>query len=132
MKHITKQVGIYMDHESAKIIDLVNPENTKPLHSNFTHQVKEDALSKNENLMHNKEQHQQADFYKGLSEIVRHYDDVLLFGPTNAKNEFLNTIKDNHLFSKIRFEIKSADKLSDKEQTLFVEDYFLKVIKPIQ
>ncbi len=49
--------------------------------------------------MHNKEQQQQSEYYKTLGETIKNYDDVLLFGPTNAKVELLNILKADISFS---------------------------------
>jgi len=51
------------------------------------------------------------------------YDEVLLFGPTDAKSELVNTIKDNHLFEKIKIEVKPADKMTEIEQHEFLKEF---------
>ena len=76
--------------------------------------------------MHHKEQHLKAAYYKKLSTIILGYDEVLLFGPTTAKDELLNTMKANHLFEKIKFEVKQADKMTENQQHAFVQSYFSK------
>jgi stalled ribosome rescue protein Dom34 len=42
--------------------------------------------------MHQKEQHEQSDYYKKIGEAIKNYQEVLLFGPTNAKTELLNLL----------------------------------------
>ena len=54
--------------------------------------------------MHNKEQHEQSDYYKKLGETIKNYTEVLLFGPTDAKVELfivgsIIQIFKQHLFS---------------------------------
>ncbi|WP_238808709.1 hypothetical protein, partial [Emticicia aquatica] len=94
-----KYLGVWMDHSIAYLMGFSNnPTETKIITSKFTHEEKEHSLNKSENLMHNKEQHQQAAYYKKLGEEIRHFDEVLLFGPTNAKVELMNLLKNNHLF----------------------------------
>ena len=122
---IPQRLGIWMDHTSANLIEFsVDSIDKKIIESKFTHQQKEHSLSKSENVMHNKEQHQQAEYYKELGEVIRHYEDVILFGPTDAKSELHNSLKTNHLFEKIKIETQSADKMTDHEQHLFVKNYF--------
>lgn len=121
---INKQLGIYMNHEEAHLIDILDNGANKTIVSNFTHEVKEDTIKKNENLMHHKEQHQQSEYYKKIADVVKHYQDILLFGPTEAKAEFHNTIKENHLFSKIKITTKSTDKMPLKEQINYAKEYF--------
>ena len=124
---INKKLGIWMDHSSAHIMEFnVTPTETRTVNSSFTHQQKEASLNKGEHLMHNKEQHEQGEYYKKLSDIILTYDDVLLFGPTDAKVELLNTMKRNHLFDKIKIETKQADKMTENQKHAFVTDYFEK------
>ena len=120
-----KKLGIWMDHASAHLIKFSNDETTvKAVSSKFSHREKEHSLGKNENLSHNKEQHEQADYYKKLGDVIREYDDVILFGPTEAKTELLNTLRADHRFEKIKIETKSADKMNEQQQEAFVTDYF--------
>ncbi len=120
-----KQLGIWMDHSNAILMDNTNSAIVQRIVvSDFTHEEKELALSKNENLMHNKEQHEQNEYYKEIGESIRNYDKVLLFGPTNAKVELLNLLKSNHRYASIEIEVKNADKMADNEKHAFVKNYF--------
>ena len=122
-----KNLGIWMDHLNAHLMELtVAPIESKTINSKFTHEAKEQSLSNSENLMHNKEQHQQSEYYKKLGEIIKHYQDVILFGPTNAKIELLNTLRSDHLFAKIKIEVKQTGKLTENQQHAFVREYFSK------
>ena len=69
--------------------------------------------------MHNKEQQLQAEFYKKLEEIILNYDDVLLFGATNAKTELFNKIQKDHRFANIKIVVKEADKMSNTQKIIF-------------
>ncbi len=123
----TKKIGIWMDSESAHFMDFNNESNQDPeIESTFTHEAKEIRLGKNENIMHNKEQHQQADYYKRLGEVIINYDEVLLFGPTNAKAELVNILKSDHHFDKIKIEVLPAEKMTENQLHAFVKDYFSK------
>jgi hypothetical protein len=120
-----KKLGIWMDHSNAHLMEFENAASgSKTIESPFTHQVKEDSLEKSEHLMHNKEQQQQAAYYKQLGEVIKNYEEVLLFGPTDAKTELLNSLKKDHHFDNIKIEIKQADKLSENQQHAFVREYF--------
>lgn len=120
-----KNLGIWMDHSSAHLIEFTtDPIETKIIDSEFTHHVKEQSLGKSENLMHNKEQHQQSAYYKQLGEVIKNYEEVILFGPTNAKVELFNTLKADHLFEKIKITIKQADKMTENQEHAFVREHF--------
>lgn len=127
MNTLATYLGIFMDHASAHLIEFATANNeTKTIVSDFTHDEKLQSLSKSENLMHHKEQHQQAQYYKKIGEKIRNYNHVLLFGPTNAKSELMNLLKSDHNFEKIHITLKDSDKLSETQQHIFVKDYFSK------
>lgn len=114
-----------MDHSSAHFMEFTAWELDKGrVATEITQSGKEGGQGKGENLMHNKEQHQQAEYYKRLGEKIKDYDEVLLFGPTNAKAELVNTFKNDHHFDKIRIYIEQTDKLTGHQQLAFARTYF--------
>jgi stalled ribosome rescue protein Dom34 len=120
-----KNLGIWMDHSNAHLMEFTtDPITTTIISSRFTHREKEQSIGKSENGMHQKEQHEQSDYYKKISEAIRNYQEVLLFGPTNAKTELLNLLKADHHFEKIKLETKDADKMTQNEQHAFVRNHF--------
>ena len=120
-----KKIGIWMDHSNAYIIEFSSEvKETKTISSDFTFQDKEETLQRSESEMHNKEQHKHATYYKKLAAIIKNFDEVLLFGPTDAKVELFNSLKESHSFDKIKIEVKNTDKMSDNELHSFVRDYF--------
>lgn len=116
-----------MDHSNAHLIEYTtDPIETTVVASKFTHEAKVHSLGKSENLMHNKEQHQQSAYYKELGEVIKNYESVVLFGPTDAKVELFNLLKDDHLFAKIKIEMESSDKMTENQEHAFVRNYFSK------
>ncbi|MFA7273857.1 MAG: hypothetical protein WC044_08305 [Crocinitomicaceae bacterium] len=120
----TKNAGIWMDHSTADLIDLNTLKNNHEIHSKFTFPMKEEALSRSENLMHNKEQQMQEAYYKKIGDEILKYHHVLLFGPTNAKTELHNYLKKDLHFKDIKIEIESTDDMTDHEKTAFVDNHF--------
>ncbi|HEY5824359.1 MAG TPA: hypothetical protein VIT44_08340 [Cyclobacteriaceae bacterium] len=122
-----KRLGIWMDHAKAHLMEFTTEQMEDTIiASRFTHQEKEQTLEKSENIMHNKEQHQHAEYYKKIGEEIKKYDEVILFGPTNAKSELLNTLNGDHHFDKIKIHVQQTDKLTENQQHAFVRDYFSK------
>ena len=120
-----KQAAVWMDHANAHVMSLTGSTiSSTRIASDFTHQKKEFALSKNENLMHNKEQHQQAEYYLEITKALLEHQDILLFGPTEAKNELANLLKANKHFTGSKIEIKQSDKLTENQQHAFVKKHF--------
>jgi hypothetical protein len=121
----SKHLGIWMDHSTANIMELSNEKivsETLVSTPAFPDQVQN--LRMDESLMHNKEQNEQSDFYKKLSYIINDYNEVLLFGPTNAKTELFNVLNNNRQFEKIKITVQPADKMTKNQQQAFVKDFF--------
>jgi len=116
-----KHLGICMDHSSALIMELVN-------NMIISTEFESDSITKIENEdTHetDQEEHQtQSAYYKRISDIIRNYDEVLLFGPTEAKNELYNLIKEDHNFDNITIEIRTTDKMTENQMFAFVKDFF--------
>ncbi len=120
-----KQLGIWMDHSSAHIMELNSDViTTEIIRSEFTPEVKTETLHKNENLMHNKERHLQHSYYKKISEAIKDHDNVVIFGPTSAKSELVNLLKEDRHFENINIEIEEADKMTENQQHAFVKNHF--------
>jgi stalled ribosome rescue protein Dom34 len=117
-----KNLGIWMDHSAAHLINLNGEEQT--INSKFDFDMQEEAISKSENLMHNKRQQMLASFYKKIAAEVLKYDHVLLFGPTNARVELYNYLDSDSHFNDIQIEVKATDKMTNNQKTAFVKKYF--------
>ena len=120
-----KRLGIWMDHSLAHLTELRNGNfMTETIEAKAKPQVNPaDLYFKDESHMLNKEQSQLAAYYKKLSDIIVGYDEVILFGPTDAKNELANILKDNHLFEKTKIVIQPADKMTEKEQHEILKEF---------
>jgi stalled ribosome rescue protein Dom34 len=121
-----KTLGIWMDHLNANLIDLYAEKNSHSISSEFTFDIKEEALSRSENLMHNKEQQMDEAYYKEIADEILKYNKVLLFGPTNAKSELHNYLNKDLHFKDIKIDIEAADKMTDNEKVAFVKNHFEK------
>jgi len=122
---IKRILGIWMDHSMACLSEYSNGNfMTETIESKPKSVVKEaDLYYKDESHALNKEQSQLATYYKKLSDAILNYEEVILFGPTDAKNELVNSMKDNHLFEKIKITVKPADKMTESEQHEFLKEF---------
>ena len=121
----SKDLGIWMDHSNANLMEYTSDASEIKTISSPS-DAKESSQGSSENVTNNKEQHRKSDFYKRLSETMRNYDSIVLFGPTNAKTELYNIVKEDQHFAKIKIEVKSADKMTENQQHAFVKAYFSK------
>jgi stalled ribosome rescue protein Dom34 len=119
-----KNLGIWMDHANAQLIVLNSEKESKVITSKFTFDTKEEALSRSENIMHNKRQQMQEAYYKEIADTILNYKHVLLFGPTNAKTELHNYLNEDLHFKDIQVDIEAADKMTDNEKDAFVKKHF--------
>ena len=86
-----------MDHLTAHLIVFINKiAETKEIDSAFSQIVIEDVMEKGQKTLHNTEQQNHAAYYKEIASFIRNYDAVLSFGPTDAKSELLNFLKNNY------------------------------------
>jgi len=121
----TKQLGIWMDHSIAYLTKLTNGTiETSSIESVTEVNGDEQVVYKDESHSLNKEQRQLSSYFKKLSDVILENDEVILFGPTEAKSELLNVLKENHLFDKIKIEVKPADKMTEIQRTTFVKEHF--------
>ena len=119
-----KQLGIWMDHSNAYLMELANEIIVQKVVSELTNHETEFNFYKGEKLIHKKEQHLQLSYYKKIGDVIKKYQDVVIFGPTDAKNELFNQIKTDHLFEDIKIEIKNSDKMTEAQMKTFVRDYY--------
>jgi sigma54-dependent transcription regulator len=120
-------IGIWMDHSEAHLMEYSNEDMvTNIIKSRFTQEVKEESISKGESGMNTKEKQLKNEYYKELAKILRNYEGVLLFGPTTAKTELVNILKEDHHFDKLKIDVQSSFKMTENQQHAYVKEYFSK------
>lgn len=123
----SKKLGIWMDHSIAYIIEFTTVHfEIETIESNFTNEVKNQSLIKSENLMHTKEKGLLLEYYKKISEVIKNYKRIILFGPADAKIELFDLLSEDERFLKVKIEIKNTDKMTENQQYAFVNEYFSK------
>ena len=114
-----------MDHTSANLMEFESGNiESLIIASQFTHQVKEESLRKGESHMQAKEKQFQKEYYTKISDKIKNCDEVLLFGPTNAKDELYNLLMADTHFEKIKIHVKPTDKLTEIQQHDLVKYQF--------
>jgi hypothetical protein len=122
MKNI-KQMGIWMDHSNALLMELTGE--TIVAHNIVLESIHKE--NEQNQILHGKpfyNKEQRLSYYKKIGDFIRNFQEVVLFGPTDAKNELLNLLRTDHLFEKIKIEVIDADKMSENQMYAFVKDYF--------
>jgi hypothetical protein len=121
-----KKVGVFMDNAMAKLMEY-NTEAivSTTIESKFTHEAMEASLEKSENIMHNKKRQQQSSYLKEIAAAIKNYEEVLIFGPTEAKIKLAHKLKTDHKFAKTKVHTKQTDYMTDNQQHAFVKSFYL-------
>jgi stalled ribosome rescue protein Dom34 len=122
-----KQLGIYLDHAAANLIDFTN-SNKEPhaIISDFDIQDKHETLQRSENEMHHKEQDKQRAYFKKIAAMASDFNELLLFGPTTAKTELLHFLQKGNSFGKIKIDTQNTTELTIPQQQVFIREHFKK------
>jgi stalled ribosome rescue protein Dom34 len=135
-----KQVGLWMDHSKAHVIAYANGEAIlvenidSPVESikRIEGEVKDttrftssaEHSSNNEYKKHNIAQKELNEYFRILENKLATYDDILIFGPGVAKEQFRNRLRENKGFSEKWLSIQSSDKLTENQLLAYVRDFY--------
>ena len=121
----TNYLGIWMDHSSANCMQINGVKShTTLILSEFTQQERMQSLTHGEKTMHNKEQQMTSKFFKQISDEILKADKILLFGPTDAKQELWNLLKEDHHFNEKKIAAETCVHFNEAQQLTFFKDYF--------
>jgi hypothetical protein len=121
----TIYLGIWMDHSSANCMQINGVKlHTTLILSEFTQQERMQSLTHGEKTMHNKEQQMTSKFFKQISDEIIKADKILLFGPTDAKQELWNLLKEDHHFDEKKIAAETCVHFNEAQQLTFFKDYF--------
>jgi len=124
MKISKKKLGVWMDHTTAHIMEIENNAITSYSVESLSLLGEKQSFGKDESLKHNTEQDQLSEFFKRLSAVIHDYSEVILFGPTNAKTELYNLLKEDSHFNNIKIDIETTDNLTKNQMHAFVKEHF--------
>ena len=121
----TKKLGIWMDHSNAHLIEYSkNAIKVNGVVSKLSHEGKDGDLERSEKHVHFREQSDQAAYYKELGAVIKKYDEVIIFGPTDAKKELFKILQKDNGFKGINIAIQQTDKMTDNQEHAFVKTFF--------
>lgn len=127
MDQLSKKVGVWMDHSIAHLMEFSkDPFEIKTIESNFTQEQKAISIQKGEHHLHMKEKEEQTKYFKKIMRAISNYNEVILFGPTNAKEELFNVVQADNRFQNSTILIKQTDKMTPNQQLAFVRGHFIK------
>ncbi|MBI3512145.1 MAG: hypothetical protein HY064_15915 [Bacteroidetes bacterium] len=138
MNHLKNHIGVWLDHHQAVFVYPVSKHNyhiekmesEHDLHPREDGQYSDKATfgkyrtSNNEYHKHNLANDQLNNFYHSLAKLLVKYDEILLHGPTTAKDELFNFLMDKREFNGKRIEIESTEKMNDHKMIEYVKSFF--------
>ena len=120
-----KKAGIWLDHAVAHLIKV---KNEKMVVENIfsgveTHlrykgetgtgtKLGKTRSTNKEHGKHRREENQLNEYYKTLTDSIKKFDVIFLFGPTTAKAELLNWIRDKKSVSDKTFIVDSSEEMT--------------------
>lgn len=141
----SKKVGVWLDHTKAHLIGVKDgkaflmetvesPYDPRVRFegeaSNVTRfrqggSVSGTATSNNEDRKHNRAQMEISAFYNDLETRLKDFDEILLFGPSIAKNQLQNQIASNKAFADKTLALANAENhLRESALLQFVSEFF--------
>ncbi|MEP6792721.1 MAG: hypothetical protein ABJB16_00225 [Saprospiraceae bacterium] len=130
-----KSIGVWMDHAEAKLIHPGQPASTMEVfHSPVQTRIRipgevpdgtrlgDYRSTNNEFTKHHTLQNEIHSYYKQLAEKLQSYDEILIFGPAPARNEFHNYLLKEKSFAKKRIQVKPVDYITDNQLVEFVRE----------
>lgn len=135
-----KVIGIYLDHQKAYLIQKEKEDAiiSEIIESDYERQVREAGKgsdttfwnasgtysSNNENNKNNKARNQLHEYYELLSQKIKDFDEILIFGPTTARNELKNYLCEQKTFNGKKIHVEPADILTDNQKREKVRNFF--------
>ena len=120
-----KKLGIWMDYAIAHIMEIKDQSIlTTEIESEFTWEEKQHSFFRNEGFMHKKEREYISNYFEKIEAQIAGADQVVLFGPGDAKTELFNRLTADPKFKHIELSVKTTDNLTENQRQAFVKKHF--------
>lgn len=129
-----KKAAIWLDHHEAKLIIPGPPlQMTETIFSNIDSRPREDGessdktqvgrnrSSNNEHTKNEKEIRLLKAFFTRVATAIAAYDEILVFGPTTAGEEFINHLQRSKKFAGKQVRLQHTDYQTEKQRLAFVK-----------
>lgn len=117
----SKKLGIWMDHSVAYLTDFTsNTFEIKAIESKIADTFK----SINSTVIATGRNKTLNVYYNRILMEVKEYNNILLYGPSEAKMEFFDVISEDEQLMRLHIEIKETEAMSKNEQQQFIKNYF--------
>lgn len=114
--------GVWLDHHKATIIAMENEDAEYTVLDKV--ESAEEHGGSSEHSIHKTEQADQLKYFKSVAKLLVNYDEVLLFGPGTAQEQFQKHLQEDTQFKNSKIVIDSSDKLTDPQMISKVREFF--------
>jgi stalled ribosome rescue protein Dom34 len=133
---VKNEVGLWVDHRKAVIVTLENQKETVQIivsnmekHTRFSSGSHSDTPNNVNGSTAEDVRDRQFDlhlhkYYSDIAYKIRETDSILIFGPGEAKLEFVAYLKQEKLGGKIAA-VDTVDKMTDRQIVAKVHDYYI-------
>lgn len=122
--HPRRVAGVYLDHTKAVIIRPA-PDYEE---GDYIIQDKIDAEHHSrrgdKDAANHAEQSELLKYYKSVASLLHVYDELYIFGPGNAQEQFQNHIREDAQFNSTDFTIHSSEQLTEAQMIVNVRAHF--------
>jgi stalled ribosome rescue protein Dom34 len=116
--------GVWLDSQNAMVIS----NSTDEANGEYAIQDKVKAHEyhggKGEHGSNKADQANSLKYYKSVAAVLSKYDEILIFGPGQAQEEFLNFLSGDSQFNSKKMTIDSSDQMTDPQMIARVRDFF--------
>ncbi|HZH67363.1 MAG TPA: hypothetical protein VEY10_20900 [Flavisolibacter sp.] len=123
-KNQKQYAGVWLDNTKALIIT----DTSENEGSDYTILDKVKAKGAHgggsEHSMNNAKQSDMLKYYKTVSNLLLDYDEILIFGPGKAQEQFQHHLKEDAQFNTKQISIDSAEQLTDPQMIAKVREFF--------
>lgn len=125
MKDNQKQyAGVWLDNSSAVIISKTSGNDNSEYAIQDKVKAQENQSGGSEHTMNNAKQTGNIKYYKSVSALLLPYDEILIFGPGKAQEQFKNYLQEDAQFKSKQISIDSGEHLTDPQMIAKVRTFF--------
>ncbi|WP_194774461.1 hypothetical protein [Pararhodonellum marinum] len=135
-----KQVGVWIDHSKALLIGHEKGKACliETIDSPYEKIKREEGetndktrfspnpehASNNEHRKHQIAQNELNEYFKMLEGKLNRFEDIMLFGPSTAKEKLRNRLRGNKSFDGKWLSVQNSDKMTDNQLLAFVRNFY--------
>ena len=121
-----KTVGLWIDHEKAVIVLLAGSDaETKLVTSDIEKQQRQSGVATQaDDIRQRKSNAELRDFFDQVISCIRAAEEILIFGPGEAKHELRKRLEKDYLGRRI-VGVETSDRLTDLQTVAKVRKHFL-------